>query len=1059
MLWALLRTVGYAGAAPVTYSRDHLFAIRGSLPATPELSSDVLRQLRTHRLHVIPQTVRGSKGANRSSRNRYRNSQNGANLNNLIRIKTECSKPPSKDQVLFGLINTRSVKNKATQLNEYISDNKLDLVAVTETWLNDGDQVTLGNICPSGYKVISKPRSGRGGGVAIIYNSSLRVKEVTHKQHASFEHIEVLVQSPDNTGMSLCLVYRPPPNKKNGLKHNEFIAEISDFLDEWVLNKNRLLLCGDFNYHVDNVNDKVATEFSHLLESYGLRQHVSSPTHAKGHVLDLVFTRETDNLLNNVSVTDTQISDHFWVHGNLALHKPEPTPKEIEFRKLKDVDIEAFRKDILSSAIANPTEENDVEMLVTKYNSVLSELLDKHAPKKSIKVLVRNSAPWYNGDIKSAKRECRRAERRWRNTNLTVHKEIYGSSLKYVTDLIDKAKQSYYGSKIKSADQKSVFKLASTLLNKPKDLSLPVYDSAYDLATRFNQFFVKKIVDIRSDLVDIIDKLPKATPASPAPLTSTSDVTPPRRKPPPLHTFKPATTDEIKKIINCTKTTQCSLDPLPTKIVKECIDALLPVITKIVNLSLSQGIMPTQLKKALVIPLLKKINLIVEILKNFRPVSNLAYISKVIERIVAKRVISHMDINHLHEILQSSYKRFHSCETALIRVQNDILEAIDGKKCVLLVLLDLSAAFDTVDHRKLLELLAERIGLEGMALKWFVNYLSDRIQSVLIDGKESEPWKILFGVPQGSVLGPILFIIYTSPLGDILRRHGIMFHLYADDTQLYLSFNINECKEAFEKIELCISEIKTWMASNFLRLNDSKTEVLLIGSPHLLKKLPKSELHIGDDVITPSSNARNIGAMFDDTLSMNDHIAYMCKGAWHHLRQIGQIRNYLDSSAATTLMHSFVSSRLDNFNGLLFGVPKQHLGKLQRIQNAAARVVTRTKKGEHITPILRELHWLPVAKRVEYKILLLTYKALHGMAPSYIADLLTVSKKSRCVRSNSMLMLDIPRTKSVRYGDRAFSFSAPTLWNKLPHELKEASTTDSFKSQLKTLLFKEAYNV
>jgi len=380
------------------------------------------------------------------------------------------------------------------------------------------------------------------------------------------------------------------------------------------------------------------------------------------------------------------------------------------------------------------------------------------------------------------------------------------------------------------------------------------------------------------------------------------------------------------------------------------------VITKIINLSLSEGVMPVNLKKALVIPLLKKLSLILEILKIFRPVSNLVYVSKLIERIVAVRITDHMTTNNLHELLQSSYKKFHSCETALIRVQNDILQAVDEKKCVLLVLLDLSAAFDTVDHGKLLQILSERIGLTGTALKWFQNYLLDRTQSVIIDGIESNIWQILFGVPQGSVLGPILFIIYTSPLGDILRHHGIDFHLYADDTQIYLSFDIDEINTAYEKMEKCISEIRTWMAKQFLCLNDSKTEVLLIGSDHLLQKIQKQNLTIGDEAIMPSDKARNIGAMFDKTLSMNDHIAQTCKNAWYHLRQIGEIRSYLDIEATQTLMHSFVTSRLDAFNGLLYGIPKQQIAKLQRIQNAAARIVTLSKKADHITPILYKLH-------------------------------------------------------------------------------------------------------
>jgi hypothetical protein len=1019
----------------------------------------VLKQLRSHGLNTILATVRGTRGGRSSSKPSSHFSQNGVNWDNLVKVKTVHSDSTEKQHVSFGLVNARSVRNKCTAFREYIADNNLDVVAVTETWLSDNDQVTLGNICPPGYKVISKPRcNGKGGGVAIIYNSMLRVKEVTQKRHTSFEHVEILIQSPDNTGLSLCAVYRPPPNKNNGFTYKQFSEDISDFLDRWVLGKNRLLLCGDFNFHIDNQNDREATDFTHLMGSYGLLQHVHSPTHNKGHTLDLLFTWEADSLVKNVSVLDTQISDHFWVHCKLALKKPKPIQKVVVYRKIKEMDIDAFRRDISESAIGNPTDVDDVDELVTMYNTVLTELLDRHAPKKSLKVMIRSHAPWYTGEIKAAKRECRRAERKWRRTQLTVHKEIYISASQNVSLLIDQAKRSHYGSKVKAANQKSLFKLANSLLNKPRDMALPLYDSAKDLATRFNNFFVQKIVDIRTDLKKIVDNLPQSNASLPA-TTNLDAIDPSTTKPPTLHTFTPASQDEIKKLIMSTKTTQCSMDPIPTKIVKVVIDALLPVITKIVNLSLSEGVMPSHLKKALLTPLIKKVNLLLEILKNFRPVSNLAYISKVIERVVAKRLITHMDTNKLHEILQSSYKCFHSCETALIKVQNDLLQAIDGKKCVLLVLLDLSAAFDTVDHHKLLQVLSERIGLTGTARKWFESYLSERTQSVVIDGIESEIWKILFGVPQGSVLGPILFIIYTSPLGDILRRHGIMFHLYADDTQLYLSFNVDESKNAFIKMEQCIRDIRTWMASNFLRLNDSKTEVLLIGSKHILKKVPGSELHIGNDNIVPTNTARNIGATFDDTLSMTDHISHMCRGAWFHLKQIGQIRQYLDSSAAATLMHSFVSSRLDSFNGLLFGVPKHQLDKLQRVQNAAARVVTRTRKSEHITPILIDLHWLPIVKRIEYKILLLTFKALHGMAPGYIQDLIKVSKKSRCLRSNTLKLLEVPKTNSVKYGDRTFAYAAPTLWNGLPVECREATSINCFKIKLKTFLFKQAFDL
>ena len=685
-----------------------------------------------------------------------------------------------------------------------------------------------------------------------------------------------------------------------------------------------------------------------------------------------------------------------------------------------------------------------------KYNSVLSELLNKHAPLKSINIKVRPDAPWYTGEIKAAKRECRRAERKMRNSGLQVHKDIYIAASNDVAFKIDQAKKIYYTSKVNTKDQRKVFNVANELLNKSKNVLLPMFDSAKDLATRFNDFFITKIADIRRDLVKIQNN---------EGLNSNIFV-PSISKPAPLLTnFEKATENEIKKIILPTKPTTCALDPISSKLIKECIDSLLPVITHIVNLSLSQGIMPVSLKKAVVKPLLKKINLILEILKNYRPVSNLMYLSKIIERVVAKRTLHHMDINDLHELYQSSYKKYHSCETAVLKVKDDIVTAVDSGKCVLLVLLDLSAAFDTVDHECLLKVLHERLGISGLALEWFRSYLNDRVQSVLINDSESDIYQLLFGVPQGSVLGPILFIIYTSPLGDIMRHYGVMFHLYADDTQLYVSFDTEDIAKAFQKMEECIRAIRIWMANSFLKLNDSKTEVLLIGSPSKLKSLPNSQLRIGDDYISPTKAVRNIGAMFDSTMSMKYHVAAICKGAWHHLRMISQIKPYLDSDTAKILMHSFVGSRLDNFNSLLYGLPKKDLYKLQRVQNAAARIVSGSKSYDHITPILKNLHWLPIAQRINYKIALLTFKALHGMAPSYIKSLLVIKNKCKNLRSNSNgILLAKPITKLVSYGDRSFSAAAPKIWNNLPVHCRNARTLDGFKSHLKTYLFKQAFH-
>ena len=218
-----------------------------------------------------------------------------------------------------------------------------------------------------------------------------------------------------------------------------------------------------------------------------------------------------------------------------------------------------------------------------------------------------------------------------------------------------------------------------------------------------------------------------------------------------------------------------------------------------------------------------------------------------------------MSENGLHEKMQSAYRTAHSTESALIRVQNDILRQLDKKKGVILVLLDLSAAFDTIDHDHLFELLQNRFGIKGTALDWIKSYLGNRSSSIQINSKTSPPTATSYGVPQGSVLGPIIFTIYTTPLADIIKHHKLSYHFYADDTQLYITFNPkSECslQESIARVEKCAMDIKIWMSKKMLKLNDDKTEVLYISSPYFQKSLPNPTLKIDQSSITPATSAK-----------------------------------------------------------------------------------------------------------------------------------------------------------------------------------------------------------
>ena len=660
--------------------------------------------------------------------------------------------------------------------------------------------------------------------------------------------------------------------------------------------------------------------------------------------------------------------------------------------------------------------------------------------------------PWFKGDtIKEAKLEKRKLEKQWRKSKLEVDRQMFKTARNIFSHLIDVAKKSYYNEKINQcgSDQKKLFSVINDLMHHKDQPKLPS-GSPSELVDSVSEYFVHKIENIRNKITNAVtDSEMSISPPDPPKPTST------------LTEFKEVSEEEVRKLIMSSKSTSCPLDPLPTSLLKDSLSVLLPVITKLINGSLISGIVPQCFKNALIKPLLKKSTLDPEDLKNYRPISNLPFLSKVLEKVVANQLSIYMTENKLHENMQSAYKPGHSTESALLRVQNDILLDLDKKQGVILVLLDLSAAFDTIDHNVLLERLAERLGISGTAFLWFKDYLTGRTHAVYIDDKTSSLIIIIFGVPQGSVLGPVKFTIYTIPLGDIIKAHGLKYHLYADDTQVYMSFdarNEEDLSACIAKVQSCVCDIKIWMTRNMLKLNDEKTEVLFIASPFFRKHINVASFMVGQTDVKPAHSARNIGVVFDESMAMSSHVSSICKSSHYHLRSIGSIRKHISMEACIKLMHAFVTSRVDYCNSLLFGLPGIQKQRLQRILNTAARIVTLLPKHCHISPVLSSLHWLPIEQRIKFKILIFTFKAFHQTAPSYLCDIITHHQPSLNLRSSHNMTLDPYSHKTSNgYGEWAFSNCGPTLWNLLPIDVRKTVDYEAFKNKLKTHLFKEAF--
>ena len=312
----------------------------------------------------------------------------------------------------------------------------------------------------------------------------------------------------------------------------------------------------------------------------------------------------------------------------------------------------------------------------------------------------------------------------------------------------------------------------SSLCNTPQEDSFPPYDNSHKLAEDFGKYFCRKIELIKDNIENIVVVPPTVEYRLP-------DVK--------LETLRPLSEEEVYNIIIKSSNATCSLDPIPTWLLKLCACELTPVIMKMINLSSSEGHVPDSRKVAILTPILEKYGFDL-VFENFRPVSNLSFVSKATEKAVVNSYLSIVVITPLFLPNQLTYRQFHSTETALLKVHNDILLNVDQQEVTLLVLLDLSAAFDTIDHEILTDTMASEFGVIGNALKWIKSFLSHRKQRVKIKQEFSTNFALSCGVPQGSCLGPVLFLLYVSQLFQIINKHLPSSRGYADDTQLYLSY-------------------------------------------------------------------------------------------------------------------------------------------------------------------------------------------------------------------------------------------------------------------------------
>ena len=290
---------------------------------------------------------------------------------------------------------------------------------------------------------------------------------------------------------------------------------------------------------------------------------------------------------------------------------------------------------------------------------------------------------------------------------------------------------------------------------------------------------------------------------------------------------------------------------------------------RVINASLSTAIVSQSMKHAIVMAVLKKRGADVNVLSNFRPISNILFVAKTMERFILRQLQRFLNENGILGVYQSASRPCHSAEIALLRIHSDVAQAIDARRGVLLVLFDLTAAFDTINH-DILQCRLYGYGIHCEVHAWLASYLYGRTSAVHVGKEVSECTVMRSGVPQGSVLGPVLFNAYIAPLTNLLNRHVVHHHLYADETQLYVDFPPFDHTNALIRMEACISEVKTWLYDNGLVLNESKTEAIVIHSSSLRR--PIEHVDVCGQYVATSTIIRDLGIAIDADLSMTMHV-------------------------------------------------------------------------------------------------------------------------------------------------------------------------------------------
>lgn len=685
---------------------------------------------------------------------------------------------------------------------------------------------------------------------------------------------------------------------------------------------------------------------------------------------------------------------------------------------------------------------DDVEIAWDYFKKTFLAIIDKHAPFRRYRVRGRDN-PWFNDCIATAIRERNEAWVKAKKHNSDACWLNYRVLRNKCTRLIKSTKNEHYLNLMKENlnDPKKFWKAIKSSSGDVPPPTIPEYIATSQgeirdkqhMVDTFNMHFINAGIATQSTLPA---NFSKGTTTVPDPNMSLNR---------PTFNFSSISAYEVQRALqglDCKKS--AGPDQIEPYFLRTAANLIADPIASIFNLSLYSGSIPTSWKSAFVLPLLKSGD--PSLLDNYRPISRLSVLAKLFESLINEQLKYFLTENSILNPMQSGFRQGHSTVTAVTAVTNDILNALDNKKSCAAIFIDLSKAFDTVDHDLLLKRL-QRIGFSDTVLRWFSNYLSDRTQCIVIDNYTSTSLEVTMGVPQGSVLGPILFSLYLNDLGRDLKAAKV--HLYADDTILYTT--ASSVNAAFTQLQSAFNHVQTFLIELKLVLNAKKTKTMSFTQSRSSPNINVSTLD-GTEIEGVSSY-KYLGIWLDDKMSLGVHIESLCKKLRPKLGFFFRMRKCFPYLARRRLVQSTFLSVLDYGDTLYMHSSLFLLKKLDVLYHSALRFITGASARTHHCTLYETVQWSSLSIRRKIHALTFIAKALMGKLPLYIFNLLSFQDSTYRTRSSEKILLRTPFTRT-ELGKTAFSSFAPKAWNELQAtvNLKVLPSINSFKDLLKSSL-------